>query len=158
MCIVIDTCTMSHVFNSRDVMHADFLPIKRWIENGHGFLVFGGTRYKRELSEAYRYLKLIRQMKDAGQAIPICDRAVDTEERRIEQLTAGTDCDDQHLIALLAVSWCTLFCSTDRRADHHIKSRRLYPTGMKRVRVYHSARNASRLLTRMTKQHLRNVV
>jgi len=126
-----------------------------WIKRGRGFLVFGGTRYKEELRKAYRYLRLVRQMKISGQAVAIRDDAVDEAEVRVKEETAGTGCDDQHIIALLGVSRCPLFCSNDGRSYRYIRDRSLYPAGMARVRIYSSGRNQT-LLTPMRRERLKN--
>jgi uncharacterized membrane protein len=157
MCIVIDSNTLAPVFNHKCCDHNDFRPIRDWIDRGDGFLVFGGTRYKQELKAAFRYLKLVRQMKDAGRAVAINDDLVDAEENRIRSKLAGTICNDQHIIALLAVSWCTLFCSVDSHSYTYIKDRSLYPPKMHRVRIYRSARNSS-LLKRTDRNKVHNAV
>jgi len=156
MCIVIDTNTLAPVFNDRCAQHRDFRPVKTWIKKRQGILVFGGTRYKEELKKAgHRYLKLVRTMKTAGQAVAICDEAVDRQHKWVKGRTKGTDCDDQHIIALLGASRCPLVCSADRRSHKHLKNRCLYPDGMK-VKIYSSSRNASRLLQPMSAENLRN--
>jgi hypothetical protein len=154
MCVVIDMNTLAPVFNEGCVQHADFRPIKEWIERGHGVLVFGGTRYKEELSKAYRYLRLIRQMKISGHAVSIQDDAVDEAEIRVIAQTTGTDCDDQHIIALLGVSGCPLFCSNDGRSFRYIRDKRLFPAKKSRVRIYSSVRNQA-LLRPMRREMLK---
>lgn len=145
MCIVVDINALPSVFNEQCDKYSDFCHVKTWIEEGKGVLVFGGTRYKTELAKAFRYLKLIRTMKDGGRAVAIRDDAVDMLEKSIIRKTAGKDCDDQHLIALLGASRCPLFCSSDRRANKYVKDKNLYPKGMVRVKVYSSAKNANLL-------------
>lgn len=157
MCIVVDINALPPVFSERCDKHSDFCHVKTWIEAGKGFLVFGGTSYKRELAKAFRYLRLVRIMKDGGRAVAIRDDVVDKLERVIVQKTAGKDCDDQHLIALLAASHCPLFCSIDSRSFKFVKDRGLYPRKMVRVKVYSSAKNAD-LLKPMARTMLKNVV
>ena len=155
MCVVIDINTLAPVFSDTCAHHSEFRPVKEWIERGQGFVVFGGTRYKKELEGAYRYLRLIRQMKDSGQAVLIRDDLVDAAEAEVCKATAGSDCDDQHIIALLGTSRCPLFCSDDCHSYRHIRNRALYPSGMQRVRIYSSQRNR-RLLRPMPRKMLRN--
>jgi hypothetical protein len=62
MCIVIDVNTLASVFNPETEKHEEFSPVKRWIEGGKGFVIYGGTKYKAELQKTFRYLRLIRQM------------------------------------------------------------------------------------------------
>ena len=157
MCIVIDINTLSPVFNEECGQHKDFRPVKDWINKGQGFLIFGGSRYKKELKKAYHYLRLIRQMKDAGRAIPIRDDLIDAAELEVIELTKGTDCDDQHIVALLGISRCPLFCSKDSRSYKYITDKSLFPRGMKKVRIYSSKRNQT-LLKPMSCEILHNQV
>lgn len=154
MCIVVDINTLPAVFSETCDNHPEFAPVKAWIEAGNGFLVFGGTKYKAELQRTFRYLRMIRQMQDAGLAVAVRDVEVDLTEREIIQRTEGTDCDDQHIIALLSTSRCSLLCSLDRRSYPFVRDRSLFPDGMQRVRIYSSRRN-SRLLIRMSRDNLR---
>ena len=155
MCIVVDINTLAPVFSEGCVRNPDFFAIKEWINAGKGFLVYGGTKYKKELGKK-RYLRLIRQMKDAGRAVPIRDDVVDSMEATLLTKTKGMKCDDQHIIALLGASWCPLLCSADLRSFDYIKDRSLFPSGMPQVRIYTSARNAD-LLKRMSRNMLKNL-
>jgi hypothetical protein len=141
MCIVVDINTLAPVFCEECDKHPDFRPVKEWIEKRLGFIVFGGSTYKKELQVTYRYLRLFRQLKDSGQAIAICDKTVDEAEALVKIQTNGSDCDDQHIIALLGVSRCPLLCSNDVRSYKYISDKSLYPKGMARVKIYSSARN-----------------
>lgn len=156
MCVVIDINTLAHVFNPDTPRHTEFVHVGNWIQRGHGFLVFGGTKLKKELKKAFRYLRLIRQMKDSGKAIAIRDDLVDAEEIRIKDLTLNTDCDDQHIIALLGVSRCPLLCSEDARSYPYITKKEYYPKGMARVRIYSSSRNNSLLKRPLSREILKN--
>jgi hypothetical protein len=156
MCIVIDINTLASVFSTESEKHAEFSLVKKWVEEGRGFVVYGGSRYKAELAKTFRYLRLIRQMRDGGQAISIRDTAVDAFEEEVRKKTQGTPCDDQHIIGLLGAARCLLLCSGDSRSFKFVKNRRLYPKDMPRVRVYSSSRNSNLLVT-TAKSSLTNV-
>jgi hypothetical protein len=156
MCIVIDSNTLSKVFNVKDEFHAEFAAVLKWIDEGRGFVVFGGTKYKAELAEAYRYMRIIRQMRSRGQAVSIKDAVVDDREKEVRRKTRETACDDQHIIALLGASHCPLLCSGDSRSFEFAKDRSLYPKGAPRVKIYSSSRNA-KLLVPMRRDSLKNV-
>ena len=156
MCIVIDINALSMVFNSSNSRHNEFTDVKQYIDSRAGFVVFGGTKYKAELAEAGRYLRLLRQLRDAGKAISILDNAVDTIEVHVLALTDKTDCDDQHVIALLGASRCALLCSIDNRSFPFVKDKSLYPKGSPAVRIYTSPRNR-KLLKKVDPSCLRNV-
>lgn len=142
MAIVIDINVFACVFDAESEKHADFAPIKLWIEQRQGFLVYGGTTFKEELTKSsYRRARLVRTLRDAGCAIEISAPAVDALEVEIRQKVAGTNCNDPHIIALLAASKCALLCSHDRESFPFIKDRSLYPKGSPKVRIYTGRRN-----------------
>jgi hypothetical protein len=97
-------------------------------------------------------------MQVAGKAVAIRDSEVDKREEYVRQKTQGTPCNDQHIIALLGASRCSLFCSGDSRSFKLVKSRSLYPKGMPTVKVYTSSRNAGALLVTTSKTSLTNVI
>ena len=148
MCIVVDTNSLSCVFNENDKNHLNFVPVRSWVIDGSGHLVFGGTKYKAELEKMPRYLRLVRLLKDQRKAYEISESLIDQREREIMAMTGGTACDDQHIIAIFAVSRCRLFCSRDGRADRFIKDPRFYPRGQQRPRIYRSLRNRHLLCDR----------
>lgn len=157
MCIVIDINSLSSVFNSKCATHSEFSPVKDWIDSKKGFLVYGGSKYKEELKKTFRYLRLVRQLKNAGKAISISDSLVDKLEGDVRDKVSKTSCDDQHIVALLGVSRCPLLCSKDSRSFQYIKDRTLYPRTMPQVRIYSSSRNKD-LLIRMCVSMLKNTV
>lgn len=146
MAIVIDVNVFSCVFDVHSKHHADFAPVKAWIERRDGFLIYGGSKFKEELMQSYRRVRLVRALRDAGCAIEISLSAVDTLESEIKKRTQGTKCNDPHIIALLAAAKCALLCSRDKESFPFVKDRTLYPKGTPRVRIYTSLRNASLLL------------
>lgn len=157
MCIVIDTNAISDVFNQNSKQHKDFQPVRHWIVEGEGHAVYGGAKYKEELSKAHRYLRLFRLLKDARRAFEIDQGMIDTEQIRLEKETEGLACNDQHIIAIFVVSGCRLFCSHDSRADKYIRDKSLYPKGHARPSIYRSC-NHQHLLSRKYIVKLRNVV
>src|ERR1700690_3851944 len=119
MCIVIDTNVFATVFNKNCKMHNEFEPVRYWITQGEGHVVYGGSKYKKELKTAYKYLRIFKLLKDARRAFEIKAAVVDAEEARLKRITSGTDCNDQHIIAIFIASGCRLFCSVDNRADKY---------------------------------------
>ena len=156
MCIVIDINTLALVFNQNTAGHQEFEPVRNWVITGSGHVVYGGTKYKKELSRAYRYLRLFRLLKDKRRACEIDQNMVDAEHARLDQKTQGTGCNDQHLIAIFAVSGCRLFCSHDRCADKFIRDKSLYPKNHPRPSIYRTRRHEHLLCTRYIVK-LRNV-
>lgn len=156
MCIVIDINALAMVFNESHTKHADFLSVKKWIDERRGYVVYGGTKYKAELALTVRYMRLLRLLKDSGRAILIRDKAVDDIEIKVRNSVNGNQCDDQHIIALLGAARCNLLCSIDARSFKFIKDRTLYPKGAPIVRIYSSVRNV-KLLKKSDPKKLCNV-
>jgi hypothetical protein len=153
--ILIDINTMAPVFDEQNALHHDFAPVRAWIVDGPGRFVFGGTKYKKELRKT-RFVRLVNLLKDARKACEIRLDLVDQREREVIAQTEGTDCDDQHLIAILDVSGCLLFCSNDKRADKFITDRRWYAKGRKRPKIYRSVKHRD-LLSNKFLVELKNV-
>ncbi len=141
MCIVIDLNAFSAVFNEHDATHHEFEPVRAWIVDGPGFLVYGGKKYRNELHKMNRYLKIIKLLKDKRKVCEICQKTVDNKEEDIINKTHNTNCNDQHIIAIFAVSKCSLFCSKDSSADQFVKNQHLYPKKSKRPKIYRGLKN-----------------
>jgi hypothetical protein len=146
MCIVIDINTLASVFSESAEDHCKFAPVADWILNGRGFLVYGGTKYMRELHKTKKYLDFVKQLQVARKAVVIDQLAVDKREKEIISITVDTDCDDQHIIAIHCVSGCRLLCSKDSRSYKFVRNRMNYPKGVKRPAIYCGRRSNSRLL------------
>jgi hypothetical protein len=141
MPIVIDSNTFAMVFDPNNALHSEFVPIKEWIASGNGFLLFGGTKFMKEMGQSPGRLRVIRILKERGEAIEIETAIVDNLEEIIIEQTHKTKCNDQHIIALLSAARCHLLCSLDTESFPFIKKKTLYPKGMNRVRIYSSSKN-----------------
>jgi hypothetical protein len=129
MCVVIDMNVLCCVFQASNPQHQDFSPVKIWVTQGNGFIVFGGTHYKEELRKAKSYFGLFLELSKQGKVKQVNHELVDEHERQVEAILGHPDCDDAHLIAIIRVSGCRLICSNDRRADKHLKNRKCYLPG-----------------------------
>ncbi len=49
MCIIIDVNALNEVFNTDSVNHLEFKPVRDWIIEGKGKVLYGGTKYRDEL-------------------------------------------------------------------------------------------------------------
>ncbi len=150
MCIVIDTNVFSAVFDPNCANHAEFKPVYDWVDGGPGQIVYGGTKYTQELERADKYRRLFILLKDRRKVCEIDKTKVDAECERIKLKTVDTDCDDQHIIAIVAVSGCKLICSLDKKAYDHFKNPALYPKGISIPRIYSKSKNQKLL----SKQHI----
>lgn len=160
MPIVIDTNAFHLVFNAEHERHTDFGPINEWIDRGHGVLIFGGTKFLKEL-EVSPYLRLVRLLKDQSKAVKICNATVDAKALEIRRLTKGTRCNDQHIMALLAAARCDLVCSDDKKSFAFFKNKKFFPKRtfnrkFKKIRIY-SPSTRKRLLQPLKHKKIFNV-
>ena len=128
MCIIIDTNSFSHVFNTQDCNHSKFRPVYDWITSSCGSMVYGGTRYNNELRKN-KYLKLIATLKSKTKfnVIKVDDSKVDAQEARIIKIIPDKKFDDPHLPAIAIVAKCHLICSLDMASVKFVTNPALYP-------------------------------
>lgn len=157
MCIVIDTNTFSPVFNSSDTHHVEFKPVKRWIIEGKGKIVYGGTEYRKQLRRAVKYFKLFIELKKEAKIVEIDDDAVDQAQKGVEKLINNPKFNDAHIIGIFITSKCLLLCSNDNKADKFIKDKSLYPRKHKLPKIYRD-RKHKKLLCDKNIVALNNVV
>lgn len=141
MCIIVDTNCLAAVFERKSENHYQFAPVLEWIITGKGKLIYGGSKYLKELTRARRYIKIFNLLKDKGKAIPINKELVDKEQERIEKEITDKDFDDPHLPAIVIVSKCKIICSSDTRSIRFVTLPQLYPKGIDVPKYYTSDRN-----------------
>lgn len=143
MCIVIDANVFSRVFNNADQQHGEFRPVHDWIVYGEGKMVYGGSRYQKELERARTYRKLIVTLMDAGKIYRIDGTKIDSEEAKIIKIDNRVK--DPHLIAIVIVSGCKLVCTKDRGAIDGLTDKRFYAKPMTRPKIYSGYRTKNLL-------------
>jgi len=142
MCVIVDTCTFSAVFNPKNKNHNKFRPIKSWILEGKGKMIYGGEKYNKELAGSF-YLSVLAQLKTARKLVKVDDAEVDKAAADLKERYPQARFDDEHLVAIATVSRCCVICTDDKRALPYITDKDLYPADMKLPKIYRSAKNAS---------------
>lgn len=142
MCLLIDTGDLPNVFNETSTNHDDFSPVKEWIINGDGILVFGSEAYMDELSRMSKYADLILQLKKNGDAKKVPDEDVEPIYRLLVEELSDTACDDEHLIAIAKATELNLVCVTDRGAQKFLQDDRLYHSPTDKPSIYSDASHA----------------
>ncbi len=145
MPVIIDANCLAHVFKRNSERHAEFKPVLEWILRGKGVMVFGGTKYRKELLKAKRYLPIINILKDYKKVVIGDPNMIDHLEEQIKAKIDDPDFDDPHLPAIVIATKCLVICSVDYRSIKHVQSRELYPKGFPIPKYYTGLRN-SRLL------------
>jgi hypothetical protein len=139
MCVIIDACSVASVFNKEAQQHKSFIPILRWITVGNGRIVYGGSKYKAELRRLKQYLGIILELYKQGRVVMIPDKPVDRYAKKIKLELADQEFNDEHLVAIVAISRCHIVCTDDKKAHPYLQRRSLYPKGVKPPKIYSSA-------------------
>lgn len=137
MCIILDANRFSDALTSPP--DPRYEPIIRWILNGDGLLVFGGTRYYKEIDGHAAARKFFADRFRAGQAYFVPHDDVDAEEAVVMRLGECTS-DDEHVIALARVAGARTLCTEDVALMADFKNVKLVPKP--RGRVYRLAAHA----------------
>jgi len=145
MCIVIDMNAMPSVFNPEVKDHPEFYPVKDWIYNGKGKMVYGGKTYSSQLAKLPRYMHLVVSLDRQRKVIKIDKTKVDQAEKVVLTAVRSYKCDDAHIIAIVGVSGCRLVCTKDDKSNVYIKDKRLYPKHTKTPKIYKGLRHAGLL-------------
>jgi len=144
MCLVIDVCCIPKVFDSGNKHHPNYIPVFKWVFNGKGCMIYGGTKYATELSEIPRYVPIITELERAGRAIELPRDRVDAIADALKAKIAEAAFNDEHLIAIVIVSGCRVVATEDRGAISYLKRPEFYSCyGIKKPKIYKSVRNSN---------------
>jgi hypothetical protein len=149
MCIVIDVNAIPAVFDQMNKDHNEFMPVLKWLKSNRIKIVYGGTKYKKELSKMLKFLPLMADWERAGKIHKVDDERVDALESQIIQQTANNKkCNDQAIIAIVIISHCRLVCSKDKESYPFLKDKKLYPKYMNLPNIYTGLRDVALLIHR----------
>lgn len=148
MCIVVDTCRFSAVFNPKDTSHPDFEPLHRWIWKGKGKVLCGGSGFRKELKTASKYLGIFLELRKINKLVEIDDELVDKEAERLKKLIPTAAFDDPHILALIFVSRCKLLCTNDGRMFPFLRNKAYYPKNVSIPKLYRKKSHRSLLIER----------
>jgi hypothetical protein len=137
MCLVIDQNVISKVFDSRNAEHKRFHPVQVWVMTGTGSVIYGGTKYIKELGKG-KYLGLFAELLKARRAIRVDTKSVDDRALVLKLMVPEKEFNDEHIIAVVGISRCCLVCTDDKRSIPYLKRKDLYPPGVHVPRVYRS--------------------
>lgn len=129
MCLIIDANTIGKVFDPNNVEHSRFAPVSIWVVSGSGSVIYGGTKYLKELGKG-KYLGLFTELLKARRAVVIDRKAVDDLASALKAQVPDKDFDDEHIVALVVLSRACLVCTDDKKSIPYLKRRDLYPPGV----------------------------
>lgn len=145
MCIIADPPILIPMFKSDDPEHRKFFPVMKWITEGPGKFVMGGSQYKEELKKVASVLKFINELEKQGKVVRRKDSDIDKDVSDLKQKEPSKDFDDPHLVALARVSGCKLICLRDPRAHKFLRNLQFYSAAKDRPKLYTRAKNATLL-------------
>ncbi|MCC6631638.1 MAG: hypothetical protein IT482_06180 [Gammaproteobacteria bacterium] len=141
MCVIVDSCSLAKVFDTGNAEHANFAPVREWVMNGRGKVVFGGTKFKDELKRASRYMALLVELGRQRKTVSIPDADVDRHEGQVNAIYNHKGFNDSHLAAIVRASKCRLICTCDTAAVPHLKRTDIYAGVCGKPKFYLKLRN-----------------
>jgi predicted nucleic acid-binding protein len=144
MCVIIDTNVFPMVFSEKAKGHARFAPVLKWITTGNGKMVLGGEKYARELRGS-GFTKILAELSRRQRIVLVSNEAVDHYAAQLKIRVPDEDFDDEHIVALVAISRCCVICSDDKRSFPYVRRRDLYPKGVKPPKIFRYASHEKKL-------------
>jgi len=126
MCVIVDMCCIPHVFDTKSTSHDDFSPLLGWINSANGRLLVGGTKYNSELRKMTKYFSIFLNYQRQGKLVRLDDNSVDAFAAIAKRKEPSKQFNDEHLVAMVAVSGCRVVCTNDAEAMPFIRRRSLY--------------------------------
>lgn len=134
MCLVIDANCFGLVFGKK---HKGFAPVRNWIYEGRGRMIYGGTKYNKELLN-WRMLPLLKELASGKKTVHISDATVDSIAIALKKKFPEAEFDDEHIVALVIASRCRVVCTNDNPAISYLKRPEVfsdYP-GVERPKIF----------------------
>ena len=125
MCLVIDTCCLSMVFDGRNRKHQGYVPVLKWI-NGKGRLVYGGSKYNTELARAPKFLPYLAELTRIRHVIRIPSPQVDAIAAELKVECPDPEFNDEHIVALVIAARCCVVCTDDNDAIAYLRRSELF--------------------------------
>jgi hypothetical protein len=145
MCVVADPPTFIPMFKPSDREHAVFAPVAKWVMEGAGKFVIGGTTYREQLRAVSSIVGVLLELERIGKVVRYADIDVDSHEAEAKRLEPGSDFDDPHLVALVRLTKCKLVCVRDKRSHKFLRAAHLYSSSKDRPKLYTRRKNQSLL-------------
>jgi hypothetical protein len=141
MCLIIDTNVFHSVFSQDAKEYDHFGPVRNWLSTGTGKMVYGGDKYSRELRGG-KFIAVLSELGRKGRLVKIPSASVNKYAAQLKIKVPEAAFDDEHLVAIVAVSKCCVICTRDKKAFPYLKRRELYPKGVKPPKIYQYKSNA----------------
>jgi hypothetical protein len=111
---------------------------------GKGKMIYGGTKYKTELSQVVSVLPLVAELRRAGRVLLVDDARVDETALELKRRFPEPKFNDEHIAAIVIVSRGRVVCTKDKVATAYLKTAGLFrPFGTRRPKIYRSSKNSA---------------
>ena len=108
---------------------------------GRGKMIYGGAKYNTELRGG-KYTGVLNELGRMGKLVKLPAASVDKYAAALKTKIPDADFDDEHIVALVALSKCCVVCTWDKRAFRYLKRKDIYPKGVKPPKIYQWKSNA----------------
>ena len=144
--IIIDVNVLPSVFSKNSVEHDEFRHVKEWIEACKGKLVYGGSKYRRELAKLESsYIGILKELDNKRKIDEVPDTEVDLRQKEIDDICHTKSFNDSHILAIVIVSHCELVCTKDFKSIPFLNKREFYPKHIRTPKFYTKAKNRNLL-------------
>jgi hypothetical protein len=123
-----------------------FLPVWNWIYEGRGRMIYGGTKYNRELRD-WGMLPLLKELSSGGKVVHIPNATVDSIAAALKERFPEPAFNDEHIVALVIASRCRVVCTNDNPAISYLKRPEVFSghQGVERPKIFRGRRDHIRL-------------
>ena len=137
MCLVIDANCFGLVFGK----NLKFAPVWSWIYEGRGRMIYGGTKYNKELA-AWGMLPLLKELSGGRRIVHIPNATVDAIAKALKLKFPEDIFDDEHIVALVIASRCRVVCTNDNPAIQYLKRLDVFAdSGVERPKIFRGHRS-----------------
>jgi hypothetical protein len=109
------------VFEGDNKRHEKFVPVLKWITEGKGYMIYGGTKYDTELGKTTKILNIVVQLRKQRRAVHLSTAKVDALAATLKQKYPDPQFNDEHIVALVIASRCCVVCTDDNVAIAYLK-------------------------------------
>lgn len=149
MCLIIDTCCLANVFDSANQRHADFVPVWQWLFKRNGCMIYGGTKYNRELMSVAKIFGMLTELEKKHKLVMIDAATVDAIAGALKTKVPCAAFNDEHIVALVIASRCRVVCTDDTKAIPYLKRSDMYHEyNLQPPKIYRRKRDHARLCCR----------
>lgn len=147
MCLVIDANCFARVFDKSNKDHTRFAPVWKWINDGKGRMIYGGTKYANELRAASKFLPIVAELEKKGKTVRISNNLVDAIAAKLKATFDDASFNDEHLVALVIASRCRVVCTDDKIAISFLRRNDVFAgqAGAERPSVYRGHKSHAKL-------------